>query len=141
MKIVYFNPELSARAPDLLGVFCVDPSGHWLTMQDIDAALASGEDVEIRQSTETEIERATAVAILYEIELELARQVGGLLDPSAAAIDSVVAVVTSAFTAVPTELSADSAPVELEPAIEHTLPATNNHPADIDALLKKHGGE
>lgn len=99
MKIVYFNPELSARAPDLLGVFCLDPSGHWLTLQDIDEALASGADVEIRQATENEVERAEAIVILYEIELQLARQVGGLLDPNTAAVDSVAAMVASAFTA------------------------------------------
>lgn len=98
MKIVYFNPELSARAPDLLGVFCADPSGQWLTPQDIDDALAGGADVEIRQASETEVERAEAVAVLYEIELQLARQVGGLLDPGATATDNVAAMVASAFT-------------------------------------------
>ena len=98
MKIVYFNPELSARAPDLLGVFCLDPSGQWLTLKDIDDALAGGADVEIRQASETEVERAEAVAVLYEIELQLARQVGGLLDPGETATDNVAAMVTSAFT-------------------------------------------
>ncbi|AQR70083.1 hypothetical protein BZG29_18430 [Janthinobacterium sp. LM6] len=103
MKIVYFNPELSARAPDLLGVFCLDPSGQWLTLKDIDDALAGGADVEIRQASETEVERAEAVAVLYEIELQLARQVGGLLDPGATATDNVAAMVASAFTAGITE--------------------------------------
>ncbi|WP_425254233.1 hypothetical protein ACPJXG_10890 [Janthinobacterium sp. NFX145] len=87
MKIVYFNPELSARAPDLLGAFCLEPTGQWLTPQDIDNALAAGENVEIRQATETELERAAAVVVLYEIELQLANQVSGLLDQRPTATD------------------------------------------------------
>ena len=115
MKIVYFNPELSARAPDLLGVFCLDPSGQWLTLQDIDEMLATGEDVEIRQASEAENERATAVVVLYEIELQLANQVGVLLDPSTAAIDSVTAIVTSAFAVGTAEpLCESSTPLHLE---------------------------
>ena len=80
MKIVYFNPDLSARAPDLLGVFCADPSGQWLAPGDIGSALEAGEDVEIRQASAGENERAEAVVALYGIELELAKQLGGLLD-------------------------------------------------------------
>ncbi|MDO8051136.1 MULTISPECIES: hypothetical protein [unclassified Janthinobacterium] len=125
MKIVYFNPELSTRAPDLLGVFCMDPNGQWLTLQDIDEVLATGADVEIRQATETEVERAEAVVILYEIELELARRVGGLLDPNAAAIDSVVAMVTSAFAADVTEPPCDSRPAQLEPVVDTKLPLSD----------------
>lgn len=125
MKIVYFNPELSARAPDLLGVFCLDPSGQWLTLKDIDDALAGGADVEIRQASETEVERAEAVVILYEIELELARRVGGLLDPNAAAIDSVVAMVTSAFAADAIEPPCDSRQAQLEPVVDTRLPLSD----------------
>ena len=125
MKIVCFNPELSARAPDLLGVFCLDPSGQWLTLKDIDDALAGGADVEIRQASETEVERAEAVVILYEIELELARRVGGLLDPNAAAIDSVVAMVTSAFAADVIEPPCDSRQAQLEPVVDTRLPLSD----------------
>lgn len=99
MKIVYFKPELSARAPDLLGVFCADPSGQWLAPEDIGAALAAGEDVDIRQASPAEIERAEAVVILYGIELQLAQQLGGLLDPSEALSVTTVAAAASALTA------------------------------------------
>lgn len=82
MKIVYFNPNLSARAPDLLGVFCAEPSGQWLSPGDIGAALEAGDDVEIRQASYAEIERAEGIVILYGIEMKLARQIGALLDSS-----------------------------------------------------------
>lgn len=81
MKIVYFNPELSAQAPDLLGVFYADPSGKCLEPGDIGDALAAGENVDIRQASPAEIERAEAIVILHGIELQLAQQLGGLLDP------------------------------------------------------------
>ena len=140
MKIVYFNPELSARAPDLLGVFCVDPSGQWLTLQDIDEVLASGADVEIRHASNNEVERAEAVAVLYEIELQLARQVGDLLDPGATASDNVAAIVMSLFTPGTEKSSSDSPAAEIEdtPSIADCQPIASPR-SDIAALLKKHG--
>lgn len=101
MKIVYFNPNLSARAPDILGVFCAEPSGQWLSPGDIGDALEAGEDVEIRQASYAEIERAEGIVILYGIEMKLARQVGALLDSSDAhrATDTTAAAHTDTTAA------------------------------------------
>jgi hypothetical protein len=96
-------------------------------LKDIDDALAGGADVEIRQASETEVERAEAVAVLYEIELQLARQVGGLLDPGATATDNVAAMVASAFTVSMTDPVGDPLAAVLQPVIGATRAVTPLH--------------
>ena len=71
MKVVYFDRELTDRAPNVIGSFCIDPGAKWVGLADIIVALDRGESVEIRPASETERERAASLAVIGDIAEEL----------------------------------------------------------------------
>jgi hypothetical protein len=71
MKVVYFDQELTHRAPNVIGSFCIDPGANWVGLTDIIVALDRGESVEIRPASETERERAASLAVIGGIAEEL----------------------------------------------------------------------
>lgn len=71
MKVVYFDRELTDRAPELIGTFCLAPDVTWVGLTEIMLALDRGEAVEIRPASETERERAASLAVIGGIAEEL----------------------------------------------------------------------
>lgn len=71
MKVVYFDRELTDRAPSLIGSFCIDPGAKWISLVDIVATLDRGEPVEIRPASEAERERAEGLAVIGGIAVQL----------------------------------------------------------------------
>jgi hypothetical protein len=80
MKVVYFGTELQLRAPEVMGVFCTDPEGQWLTVPEFLQAIERGECVDTRPASPTEMKRAGAMVTLYEICVQLGYNLGALLD-------------------------------------------------------------
>lgn len=80
MKVIYFGTELHRRAPEVMGVFCSDPEGQWLTVPEFLQAIERGECVDTRPASPTEMKRAEAMVALYEICVQLGYNLGALLD-------------------------------------------------------------
>lgn len=84
MQFVYFPEELNARAPETVGCLCAAPSGEWVSLLDIVAAIQRRETVSIRPASEGEMRRAEAYVALYEIGMMLAEKMEVLLDQETA---------------------------------------------------------
>lgn len=80
MKVIYFGTELHQRAPEMMGVFCSDPEGKWLTVPEFLAAIERFEPVDTRPASASEMKRAEAMVTLYEICVQLGYNLGALLD-------------------------------------------------------------
>jgi len=80
MEFVFFGEELPNRAPDVVGhVFDVE-GNTWSSMLDVTVALLAGQDVSIRQATESELKRAEALIGLRDAGYHIAQCVLHLLE-------------------------------------------------------------
>lgn len=80
MKLVYFGEELCERAPEFMGSLLTEPGTQWVGLLDLVAVLWRGESVEIRQASETEMQRAEGVVALHDIGRQLGYTLSNLLD-------------------------------------------------------------
>ncbi|MYN45930.1 hypothetical protein GTP23_12815 [Pseudoduganella sp. FT93W] len=83
MNVVYFPDEIAERAPDIFSSLCIEPSGEFLSIQELIAAIVRRENVNIRPATETEIKRAEAYVALFEIGMMLGEKLNTLFDQDA----------------------------------------------------------
>lgn len=80
MNIVYFNEELNARAPTVMGVLCDASTNSWTNLFDVVELIKAGETVTIRPASEQELQRAEGRVALYDIGVALGAQISALLD-------------------------------------------------------------
>lgn len=80
MQVVYFDEELVEQAPDVLGLFYVEPSGVATDLRQILEAIRNHEIVEIRPASKSELKRAEAMIALYELGAQVGAKIGQLLD-------------------------------------------------------------
>jgi len=80
MQLAYFPEEFHQAAPAILGHFCAEPNGEWLTLADVVQTIQSGRKITIRHATETEMARAEAFVALYQVGQELAKKLDAVLD-------------------------------------------------------------
>lgn len=80
MDFVFFGQELPERAPATVGhVFDVE-GNQWSSMLDVVVALLAGQNVSIRQATESELKRAEALIGLRDAGYHIAHCVHHLLE-------------------------------------------------------------
>ena len=80
MNLAYFPEEFHQAAPTILGHFCQEPNGDWLTLVEVVETIQAGHTVTIRHATESEMKRAEAFVALYQVGQELAAKLGAVLD-------------------------------------------------------------
>ena len=80
MQLVYFPEELHQAAPAILGHFCVEPTGDWLTLAEVILVIQAGHTVTVRHATESEVKRAEAFVALYQVGQQLAVKLNAVLD-------------------------------------------------------------
>jgi len=80
MQVVYFPEELHQAAPAIIGHFCVEPTGDWLTLIDVVQVFQAGHTVTIRHATDNELKRAEAFVALYQVGQQLAAKMNAVLD-------------------------------------------------------------
>lgn len=111
MKMVYFGEELCERAPHLMGALLTEPGTQWVELPELVAALRRGEAIEIRQATETEMQRAEGAVALYEIGRQLGFTVSALLDGKEEKVKT--GVVTEIRDALESALDIGEVPTDL----------------------------
>lgn len=76
MKAVFFGEELEAAAPGVVGcLWDESESGKWITLLDVVTVLRAGQGVTIRQATEGEMRRASAIVQVNGLTRDLRRVV------------------------------------------------------------------
>lgn len=80
MQLAYFPEEFHQAAPTIIGHFCAQPNGEWLTLVDVVQTIQAGHTVTIRHASESEMARAEAFVALYQVGQELAAKLDVLLD-------------------------------------------------------------
>lgn len=82
MEFVFFGEDLPNRAPDVIGHVYDVAGGQWASMLDVTVALLAGQNVTIRQATESELGRAAALIGLQDAGYNIALCIHQLLEQS-----------------------------------------------------------
>lgn len=109
MEFVFFGEELPSRAPDVIGHVYDVEGGQWASMLDVTVALLAGQDVTIRQATESELNRAAALIGLQDAGYNIALCIHRLMEQNgdeavSSALAHVRGVLESADELVPYQL-------------------------------------
>lgn len=111
MEAVYFGFEFQKKAPEVFGHMCRAPSGEWVTLGDVAAAIESGETVTVRPASKSEMRRAEDFIALIEVGKQLGAKLGSLLDQYAP--KEATGAVTEIRDAVESSLSGHMIPTDL----------------------------
>ena len=80
MQLVHFPEAFHQAAPAIIGHFCVDPTGDWLTLGEVILVIQAGHTVTVRHATDNELKRAEAFVALYQVGQQLAAKMNAVLD-------------------------------------------------------------